>query len=295
MHGRTDERRNATTSTGSDSRDDEPPYSRYAFANPYNISMFVGGVLAGALGGYSWLVVVTCAAEVMWLVFAPDSKLLRRLWFDRAFASAKRADDIDRRKAKIAQLGAGDSARLGQLCGQKQVIERLARDNPSLAVELLTEELERLAALLDDFIDLGVTATRAEQHASNFDFGAMRRSWGIYEAQARAHASGDPRREVAEKNLAVLGQRRRRYDDLTRVSQVARGQMDLIEQTFRLLGDEILAMGSPVELGVRIDELRIAVDAVRETSDETFVRVDDAGDDLEPRLVTERAEEPRRA
>jgi hypothetical protein len=44
--------------------------------------------------------------------------------------------------------------------------------------------------------------------------------------------------------------------------------MELIEQTFRLLADEILTMGSPRELGGRIEELRVAVDAVRETAGE---------------------------
>jgi hypothetical protein len=47
--------------------------------------------------------------------------------------------------------------------------------------------------------------------------------------------------------------------------------MELIEQTFRLLADEILTMASPHELGGRIDELRIAVDAVRETTDDAYV------------------------
>jgi len=46
--------------------------------------------------------------------------------------------------------------------------------------------------------------------------------------------------------------------------------MELIEQTFRLLADEILTMGSPRELGGRIDELRIAVDAVRETAGDAY-------------------------
>lgn len=229
----------------------------------------------GALSGHTWLVVVTCAAEVLWLVFAPDSKLLQRLWFDRAFVAAKRADDLERRKERIGQLTPADSARLGQLSGQKQVIERLARDNPSLTVDLLTGELAQLDGLLDDFIGLGITASRAEQHASSFDFGAMRRSYSMYDQQLRAHRPGDPRRDVAEKNLAVLTQRRRRYDDLCRVSQVARGQMELIEQTFRLLGDEILSMGSPHELGGRLEELRVAVDAVRETADEAFVVEDE--------------------
>jgi hypothetical protein len=94
----------------------------------------------------------------------------------------------------------------------------------------------------------------------------MRRSWHVHETQARQHRPGDARREVAEKNLDVLRRRRARYDDLVRQLQVLRGQMELIEQTFRLLADEILTMGSPRELGGRIEELRVAVDAVRETA-----------------------------
>jgi len=229
--------------------------------------VFVGGVLLGALTGHTWIAILTCAAEAMWMIFAPDSKILRALWFDRAFDRARKLDDADRREAKIGQLVPSDSARVGQLCGQKQVIVRLAQDNPSLTVELLAPELAKLDALLDDFIELGVTAARSEQHATTFDFGAMRRSWHMYEQQLHAHRLGDPRRDVAEKNLEVLKQRRRRYDDLVRAIQVARGQMELIEQTFRLLGDEIMTMASPHELGGRIEELRLAVDAVRETAD----------------------------
>ncbi|MBS2018788.1 MAG: hypothetical protein JST00_38330 [Deltaproteobacteria bacterium] len=255
-------------------KDDEPPYARYAFLNPYNLSLFAGGVLLGLLTGHGWLSVLTCAGEAMWLIFAPDSKLLRRLWFDRAFEQAKRQDDIERRKTKIAQLAPNDSMRVAQLCGQKQVIERLARDNPSLAVDLLATELAKLDALLDDFIELGVTAARAEQHAATFDFGAMRRSWHMYEQQLRANRVGDPRREIAEKNLEVLKQRRRRYDDLCRAIQVARGQMELIEQTFKLLGDEIMSMASPLELGGRIEELRVAVDAVRETASDASLAIE---------------------
>lgn len=255
-------------------KDDEPPYARYAFLNPYNLSLFAGGVLLGLLTGHGWLSVLTCAGEAMWLIFAPDSKLLRRLWFDRAFEQAKRQDDIERRKTKIAQLAPNDSMRVAQLCGQKQVIERLARDNPSLAVDLLATELAKLDALLDDFIELGVTAARAEQHAATFDFGAMRRSWHMYDQQLRANRVGDPRREIAEKNLEVLKQRRRRYDDLCRAIQVARGQMELIEQTFKLLGDEIMSMASPLELGGRIEELRVAVDAVRETASDASLAIE---------------------
>jgi hypothetical protein len=256
-------------------KDDGPPYARYAFWNPYNISLFLGGVVLGVAIDQGWISVLVCAAEVLWMILAPDSKVLRGLWFDRAFAAEKRADDEDRRRERIGLLASGDTMRFAYLCGQKQVIERLAKENPSLTVELLHDELAKLDALLDDFIELGVTAVRAEQHTSTFDFPAMRRSWHIYQELLGKHGVGDPRREVAAKNMDVLRQRRGRYDDLCRTIQVTRGQMELIEQTFRLLGDEIMTMASPRELGGRIDELRLAVDAVRETADESFGAVGD--------------------
>lgn len=267
--------------------DDDAPYARIAFWNPYNISLFLGGVVLGVATGNGWISIMTCAAEVMWMIFAPDSRLLQRLLFDRAFQAAKKADDAERREARIGMLAQSDSTRFAYLCGQKQMIERLARENPSLTVELLTSELAKLDELLDDFIELGVNAIRAEQHTTTFDFNAMRRSWHIYDDLLRKHPVGDPRRDVALKNMEVLKQRRARYEDLCRTIQVTRGQMELIEQTFRLLGDEIMTMASPQDLGGRIDELRVAVDAVRETADETFggmaeadqVQLDDA--DLE--------------
>lgn len=259
--------------------DDGPPYARYAFWNPYNISLFLGGVVLGVATGHEWVSVLTCAAEVLWMIFAPDSRLLRGLWFDRLLEAEKKEGDADRRQARVGLLAPNDGMRLSFLCGQKQVIERLAKENPSLTVELLHDELAKLDQLLDDFIELGVTATRAEQHTTTFDFPAMRRSWHIYDELLRKHGVGDPRREVASKNMEVLRQRRARYEDLCRTIQVTRGQMELIEQTFRLLGDEIMTMASPRELGGRIDELRLAVDAVRETADEASFPVMDVTED----------------
>lgn len=248
--------------------DREPPYMRYAFLNPYNLSLFVGGVAAGLLTGHTWLLVITCAAEALWMIFAPDSKLLRAVWFDPAFERTRELDKRDARETKLAHVSPDDRARIMRLADQKARIEHLASENPSLAVDLLGSELAKLDALLDDFADLAIAAFRAEQHGQTFDFEAMRRSWHMHDSQAKSFPVGDPRREVAEKNLAVLRQRRGRYDDLARQIQVTRGQMELIEQTFRLLADEIITIASPSELGVRIDELRVAVEAVRETTDE---------------------------
>ena len=107
--------------------DDETPYARYAFWNPYNLSLFIGGAVVGVATGHEWITVLTCAAEVLWMIYAPDSKLLRALWFDRAFVAAKKAADVERRKERIGLLSPNDGLRLASLCGQKQVIEHVDR------------------------------------------------------------------------------------------------------------------------------------------------------------------------
>jgi hypothetical protein len=269
------------TSKNERAREVEPPYARYAFLNPYNLALFCGAILLGLLSGHHWIVVLGCAFETMWMIFAPDSKILRRVWFDRVFERAERAFVHERRLRKLSELEPQDRARLAHLEEQTKIIERLAKENPSLAIDLLHDELVKLDALLEEFVDLALLAARGERHATTFDFNAMRRSWQFHEQQVKAYQAGDPRREVAQKNLEVLRQRRARWDDLSRSLQVARGQMELIEQTFRLLADEIMTISSPHELGGRIDELRIAVEAVRETAGETFAA------DLEMDIIEE--------
>ena len=72
-----------------------------------------------------------------------------------------------------------------------------------------------------------------------------------------------------EKNLAILTQRREKIAEIRRFITKAHGQMDLIENTFRLLADQIVTMRSPQELGGQLDELIGGVEAVRTTARET--------------------------
>jgi hypothetical protein len=79
---------------------------------------------------------------------------------------------------------------------------------------------------------------------------------------------GDARR-LAEKNLAVLEKRRERISELYRFVEKARGQLDLMENTFELLSDQVVSMSSPSELGGQLDDLIDGVEAVRSTARET--------------------------
>ena len=75
-------------------------------------------------------------------------------------------------------------------------------------------------------------------------------------------------KRLSQKNLAILEKRRERLAEIKRFVVNAQGQMDLIENTFELLGDQIVTMRSPTQLGGQLDELIDGVEAVRSTARE---------------------------
>ena len=248
--------------------DEEPPYTRYAFLNPYNLSLLAGTGAAAAATGQWWVGVCGLAGEALWLLFAPESKFLRRTWFDKVW-SETRADAVRKRdEEKLAKLHPADQQRVGFLREQKDRIHQLARENPSLTVDLMETELAKLDIIIADFVNLALQCGRAERHLESIDLKGMERAWHAYRGQVDNLPEGDKRRAVAKKNMDVLEQRRRRWEDLKQGIQTARGQMDLMENTFKLLGDEIVTMSTPEALGARLDDLRIGVETIREVSEE---------------------------
>jgi hypothetical protein len=264
---------------------DEPPYARYAFLNPYNLSLLAGAGVAAAATGHWWMAVCGVAGEAMWMLFAPDSKLLQRTWFDKVWQESRAAAVEEAFDAKLKQLEPMDQQRVVYLREQKKRIHQLAQENPSLTVDLMGDELAKLDGLLDDFMELALQCTRGERHIATIDVRSMENSWHLYRGQVEQMPEGDKRRAVAKKNMAVLEQRRNRWEELRKSAQTARGQMDLMENTFKLLGDEIVTMSSPEALGLRLDDLRIGVEAIREAT----VDEGDAYEELE-----EQAQEQQR-
>lgn len=257
-------------------RDEEPPYTRYAFLNPYNLSLLLGTGAAAAATGQWWVGVCGLAGEALWLLFAPDSKVLQRVWFDKVWEESRAEARKKAEEQRLLGLHPADRQRLENLRVQKDRIRDLARENPSLTADLMATELDKLDFILDDFVRIALQCQRSERHLEGVDLRAMERSWHAYRGQVDALPEGDKRRAVAQKNLDVLEQRRKRFDELRQRVQTARGQMDLMENTFKLLADEIVTMSAPEALGARLDDLRIGVEAIREVADEEAAFEDEA-------------------
>lgn len=245
---------------------DEPPYTKYAFLNPYNLSLLAGAGVASAATGQWWVGVGALVLETVWMLFAPDSPALQKAWFDKTWDAERKREATVVRDEKYRKLIEHDQLRAQSFWEAVKKCEQLARDNPSMGADLIRAELSKLEELYDDFLDLGIIAGRGEAHLRAVNYEHLNRLWTQYRDQVRAYPEGDKRREIAEKNLEVLTERRRRIDELSESIAAARGQMDLLDNTVRLLGDEIMAMTAPSELGARLDELRIGVTTIRETT-----------------------------
>lgn len=260
----------------------EPSYLRLAFQNSANY-MFLGGAGAIALVGGDWAVAVIAAGlEALWLMFAPDSRFLRRMFFDKMHAEELQRAADEKRRRLFAWLPREEAERIRALEEKRDQIVRLANENEAIHTELLRDELAKVARLTASFVDLVVSARRYQEYLDGVDFDRLERDVRDLERRATAAAGakgkqpGGPGQErieglaqLAQKNLAILMKRREKLAEIRDYVSQAKAQMELIENTFRLLADQIVTMRSPRELSGQLDELMDGVEAVRSTARET--------------------------
>ena len=152
---------------------------------------------------------------------------------------------------------------------RRRDIQKLAAQNPSFAGDLLRGELVKTDKLVDAFVDMAVNCDRYEAYLGTVDEDQLQRDRQRYELQAKRGASGDAQADIARKNLAILDKRALKMDEIRRYLDVARGQLDLIENSFQLIADQIVTMQSPQELSGQLDELLDGVEAIQQTARDT--------------------------
>lgn len=248
---------------------DKRPYLKMAFANPYNLSLFFGTLAAAGLTLNPILAMVALGLEALWLLHAPDSGRLKHILWDPRFDKLRKALEAQERAERLKDLGEGERMRVETLVARREEIGRLAAQNPSFTGELLRGELVKTDKLVGAFVDVSLTCVRYEGYLKTIDDRALQKDADRYAAAVRAGAPDDPRTGLSQKNLAIVLKRQERMQEIKRYLGVARGQLDLIENSFQLIADQIVTMQSPQELSGQLDELLNGVEAIRETARDT--------------------------
>jgi len=245
------------------------PYLKFAFANPYNLSLFGGALAAAGLTMNPLLAVVAIGAEALWLLYAPESARLKHLLWDPRFAKVRELAEREARAERMKLLAEADRQRVDQLVRQKREIQVLATQNPSFTADLLRGELVKTDRLVEAFLDMAVTCARYEQYLASIDIAGLDKDRDRWDRAIRAGKDGEPQTEIAKKNLAVIMKRFEKVQEIRRYLGVARGQLDLIENSFRLLADQIVTMQSPQQLSGQLDELLDGVQAIKDSTADT--------------------------
>jgi hypothetical protein len=182
------------------------------------------------------------------------------------------------REARLRLLGVGDRSRVDDLVARQAEIQRLAAENPSLTGDLLRNELKKTDKLVEAFIEMAVTSARYDAYLQSVDLEALEDDRARLERDIKLGKDGGSQVDLARKNLAIILKRLEKMKEIQRYLQVARGQLDLIENSFQLIADQIVTMQSPQELSGQLNELLDGVESIRQTAVETEAILNTLGD-----------------
>ena len=245
------------------------PYLKLAFANPYNLSLLLGGVTASVLTANPLPAVVAIGAEALWLLHGSDSKYLRRILWDPRLEKVRLAMEAQDRAEKMKNLPDSEQQRVLGLVEREQQINKLAAANPSFTGDLLRGELVKTHKLVESFLEMALTVNRYENYLDTVDLKALERDRDRWHDRSVLPQASDPERDIAQKNFVVIQKRVERVHEIGRYLGVTRAQLDLIENSFQLIADQIVTMQSPNELSGQLDDLLDGVDSIRQTAIDT--------------------------
>lgn len=241
-----------------------PNYLKAAFANVYNLSLLGGALFASVMTGDYVIGAGALGLEAIWLILGPDFKL-----FQRSVNHAERLEREKADRARVAKLMEALPEREWQrahaLDELKREIERDMQTNPSFQAILLQSELDKMAQLHQSFVQLATACTRAESYLMAVDLRDLQRQ--LQTQKGVEEKMTDPAvREIARKNQQVIEKRLETIEEIQKFLARARGQMNLIENTVRLLRDQVLTMTSPDQLGEQLDDLLTGVSAIQQSA-----------------------------
>lgn len=240
-----------------------PNYLKAAFLNVYNLTLLGGAVAASALTG-DWLVGLgAMGLEALWLVVGPDLKPFQRAVRENERATREK-EDRARVDALMSELSEREWQRAKALDELRREIERDMANNPSFQAILLQTELEKLSQLHASFVRLASACRRAESYLQAVDTRDLERQITAQKNLQEKMADASVR-ELAAKNEIVLQKRLVTIKEIETFLARARGQMNLIENSVRLLRDQALTMTSPDQLTEQLDDLLTGVDAVQQS------------------------------
>ncbi len=207
------------------------------------------------------------ALEAIWLLVAPVlpryQALQRRREGDR-FVRAREAEI----RRQLSLLTPELALRYETVRRLGSSIQAEARQAGAVAADLLAEELDKLEALLAAFLRLLSASQRYRQYLDRTDEGSILKD--IEHLRGTLHRMADPdTRRILQQNLDILDKRRERFVAIQRGYLNVQAQLDVIEDTFHLIDDQMVSLRAPDNVRTDLDQIISGVEITEEVLLET--------------------------
>jgi len=209
---------------------------------------------------------VAGALETLWLSIGVRVGPVRR-YLNFLHREANERSSSAERKKELRGLGETDRDRYMVLDRMVEQIDEQVKNNESLSMEMIGEERGKIDKLLETYLRLAKTASRYEHFVETSDLNQIDEE--LRRQEKVVEAADAQTKDLARQNLNIIQRRLEKAIEVRKQIRTARAQLNLIENTFQLLRDQILTMNSPDQLTNQLEELTRSVDAIEAADKET--------------------------
>jgi hypothetical protein len=251
--------------------DFKPSYIKEAIKEPVNIA----GLLLGAAGA-AWsamtgfidptlVLASTLVLEGAYLATVPASSFYRRI-VDRR---SRHLLDDHRRKQRLDMIKSFDPR-------EREAVEYLSwmknqiSDNYRKFARINEEppQLRELETTWEAFVDLLDEYRRRKNHLRSINRQAVENQ--LRQAERTLQFSDAATRPLHEKNVEILRRRLQTFDDIERSVKRVEAQLQMIENFFGLVNDQVVTMPTPEHiLSLDFDSLLSSIELTKEILQQT--------------------------
>lgn len=246
-------------------------YFKEALKEPINIG---GLLLAGAAAAYSattgflepsFVLVGALVAEGFYLATVPASNLYRKI-VDRR---SRYLFDDQRKKQRLELIKTFDPREreaVEYLSWMKNQISSNYKKFARLSEEPI--QLRELESTWEAFVDLLDEYRRRKNHLRTINRQAVENQ--LRQAERSAQFADEATKPLHEKNVEILRRRLQTFDDIERSVKRVEAQLQMIENFFGLVNDQVVTMPTPEHiLSLDFDTLLSSIETTKEILQQT--------------------------
>ena len=246
-------------------------YIKEALKEPVNIG---GLLLAGAAAAYSattgfldptFVMAGALVAEGFYLATLPASRMYRRI-VDRR---SRHLLEEWRRKQRYELIKTFDPR-------EREAVEYLSWMKNQIAsnfkkfarLQETPPQVRELETTWEAFVDLLDEYRRRKNHLRSINRQAIENQ--LRQAERSAEFADEATRQLHEKNVSILRRRLKTFDDIERSVKRVEAQLQMIENFFGLVNDQVVTMPTPEHISaLDFDTLLASIETTKEILQQT--------------------------